>query len=265
MEQRKPDRTLDRDGQIAVLHSLLDIGEMLVCSGAEINRVEDTLARIGYSYGAEHMDIFAIMSSIIVTAVFPGYREVTLTRRITSPGPTDFTKIEELNALSRECCKASFSPGKLREKVCRIREEQLSDRDLIAGSLIGSFSFAVFFGGTVADGLTSAGIALLICFLQKRVVKYMPNTVTSNLVISVFMGALIWSITRLLPFLHQDWVAIGDIMLLIPGLAMTNAIRDVLVGDTIAGLMRLIESLLWAGAIAAGFMVAFWFLQEVVA
>ena len=46
---------------------------------------------------------------------------------------------------------------------------------------------------------------------------------------------------------------------------MTNAFRDVLVGDTIAGLMRLIESLLWAGAIAAGFMVAFWFLQEVVA
>jgi uncharacterized membrane protein YjjP (DUF1212 family) len=255
--------TLDRDRQVNVLHSLLDIGEMLVCSGAEINRVEDTLARIGYAYGAEHMDIFAIMSSIIVTAVFPGHREITLTRRITTPGPTDFTKIEELNELSRECCRSPFSPEELRNRVSSIREERLSVRDLVIGSLIGSFSFAVFFGGSIADGLASAGIALLICRLQKKLVRYMPNTVTSNLTISVIIGAVIWIVTRLIPFLHQDWVAIGDIMLLIPGLAMTNAIRDVLIWDTIAGIMRLIESLLWAGAIAAGFMVSFWFLHEV--
>ena len=51
---------------------------------------------------------------------------------------------------------------------------------------------------------------------------------------------------------------IGDIMLLIPGIAITNAIRDMLMGDTISGLMRLIEGILWAGALAAGFMAAIW-------
>ena len=45
-------------------------------------------------------------------------------------------------------------------------------------------------------------------------------------------------------------------MLLIPGIAMTNSIRDILVGDTISGLMRLIESILWAGSLACGFMTA---------
>ena len=49
---------------------------------------------------------------------------------------------------------------------------------------------------------------------------------------------------------------IGDIMLLIPGLVMTNSIRDIFVGDTISGVMRLVESCLWAGAIASGFMIA---------
>lgn len=39
---------------------------------------------------------------------------------------------------------------------------------------------------------------------------------------------------------------IGDIMLLIPGILMTNSIRDILIGDTISGVMRLVESLLWA-------------------
>ena len=43
-------------------------------------------------------------------------------------------------------------------------------------------------------------------------------------------------------------------MLLIPGLALTNAIRDMMNGDTVSGLLRLCDSLLRALAIAAGFI-----------
>ena len=57
---------------------------------------------------------------------------------------------------------------------------------------------------------------------------------------------------------NLDKIMIGDIMLLIPGIAMTNAIRDMLMGDTISGLMRLIESILWAGSLAVGFMASIW-------
>ena len=57
---------------------------------------------------------------------------------------------------------------------------------------------------------------------------------------------------------HIDKIMIGDIMLLIPGVAFTNAVRNVLIGDTISGLMRLVESVLWAGAIACGFVLSIW-------
>ena len=60
----------------------------------------------------------------------------------------------------------------------------------------------------------------------------------------------------LLPQLDKDMILIGDIMLLIPGLAMTNAVRNMLVGDTISGVVRLAETLIWAGALAGGFMVS---------
>jgi uncharacterized membrane protein YjjP (DUF1212 family) len=55
----------------------------------------------------------------------------------------------------------------------------------------------------------------------------------------------------------MDKILIGDIMLLIPGLAMTNSIRNMLGGNTISGLIRLTESLIWAGSLAGGFMTAF--------
>ena len=36
-----------------IVHELLDIGETLLTSGAEINRVEDTMTRLGQAYGAQ--------------------------------------------------------------------------------------------------------------------------------------------------------------------------------------------------------------------
>ena len=60
------------------------------------------------------------------------------------------------------------------------------------------------------------------------------------------------------PVLQLDKIMIGHIMLLIPGLAITNSIRDILVGNTISGALLLTESLLWAGALASGFMLAIW-------
>ena len=53
----------------------------------------------------------------------------------------------------------------------------------------------------------------------------------------------------------MDKVIIGNIMLLIPGVGLTNALRDLLVGDNIAGLIRLIEAVIMALAIAAGYFL----------
>ena len=72
----------------------------------------------------------------------------------------------------------------------------------------------------------------------------------------IIVGVLTGICTNFLTFLHLDKIMIGYIMLLIPGLAMTNSIRNILVGNTISGVMRLIEAVLWAAALALGFMIA---------
>ena len=92
---------------------------------------------------------------------------------------------------------------------------------------------------------------------------FLDNEVTFQFVASFFTGCAICGLTLLCPFLRMDKIMIGDIMLLIPGILMTNSIRDILIGDTISGVMRLVESLLWAGALACGFMCAIWFVGGV--
>ena len=241
-----------------LLHLLLDMGEMLLASGAEINRVEDTLQRIGRAYGAAKMNVFVITSSIVITMERTDGELLTHTRRVNYTGSTDFTALEQLNALSRNCCINPIPLDQFQRRLQEIAEPR-GRWDLYMGSILAAGSFAVFFGGTFADGVVAALVAVLICFIQQKATKFFANTIMFNLFCSFVVGTVICLTVKVLPVLNMDKIMIGDIMLLIPGIPATNSIRDMLMGDTISGLMRLIESILWAGALACGFMWAIWF------
>ena len=89
------------------------------------------------------------------------------------------------------------------------------------------------------------------------------NTMVFNVIASFLTGVGIRLVCRLAPGLDMDMIMIGDIMLLIPGISITNAVRDVLTGDTISGIMRFIEAMLWAGCLAFGFLSSFWIVGKV--
>lgn len=242
-----------------LLHEFLNLGEMMLRAGAEIKRVEDTLMRMGTAYGAEKMNVFVITSSIVVTMAFPDGRELTQTRRIMDETGTDFTKLEALNELSRSCCSAPMTAKEIKRQIERL-DRKPPQLQIWLGSAVGAGSFAMFFGGTFIDGICAAIFAFFICCLKEYLKPICPNNVVFNLLCSFTTGVGICLAAKALTVLHADKIMIGDIMLLIPGIVMTNSIRDVLVGDTIVGVMKFIESLLWASAIACGFMLAIRFI-----
>ncbi len=242
--------------QHVLLDCMLEMGDLLLDCGAEISRVEDTLNRMGKAYGANRVDVFAIPSLLSITLNFPETIPVTETRRISSTGSTDFYRMEKLNALSRECCREPLELTELRARLDHVAAGRKPFAVVFWGSVLGGGGFAVFFGGTVWDGLAAAIFGAGICLLQYALGRTQLNTAASNLIVSLLAGLAIGIVSGLIPLLHMDKIMIGDIMLMIPGLAMTNALRNMLVGNTISGTMRLAESLIWAAALAGGFMVA---------
>ena len=238
------------------LHVFLDMGDALLNSGAEIFRVEDTLNRMGYACGATHMNVFVITSSIVITMEFPGEGARTQTRRIHECGGNDFTKLEQLNDLSRRFCSHPVSAAELRNEFEKINANRPKPLWKLLGSVLAASSFALFYGGTIPDAITAGVSAILIWSLQKYLRPVCMNEVTFQFAASFLSGCAICGFTLLCPFLHMDKIMIGDIMLLIPGLMSTNAIRDVLIGDTLSGIIRLIAALLLAAALALGFMGA---------
>ena len=232
-----------------------------MASGAEVKRVEDTLERIGVAYGAERMNVFVITSSIVITLERSDGTLLTHTRRITKSG-TDCLALERINALSRECCREPL-PLDLFEQRLRECVPPKKQWQMYLGSVLAAGSFAVFFGGGWKDALISGIFAVAISLLQDYVELICINTMVFNVIASFLTGIGIRLICRLVPGLDMDMIMIGDIMLLIPGIPITNAVRDVLTGDTISGIMRFIEAMLWAGCLALGFLSAFWIVGKV--
>lgn len=236
------------------LHIFLDMGDALLSSGAEIFRVEDTLNRMGYACGATQMNVFVITSSIVITIEFPEDKAQTQTRRIREGSGNDFTKLEQLNDLSRRFCSHPVSPAELQNEFDKINTEKPSPLWKLLGSILAACSFALFYGGNIPDALASGLGAALIWSLQQYLRPVCMNEVTFQFIASFLTGCAVCAFTLLCPILHTDKIMIGDIMLLIPGLMSTNAIRDILIGDTLSGIIRLIVALLLAAALALGFM-----------
>ena len=158
------------------LHLFLNFGEKMLESGAEIGRVEDSLCRLGKAYGAKGTDVFAITSSIVLTLTFED-AEITGTRRIRQGGELNFAKVDALNSLCRTCTKRQISPEEFQSELKRIDNTCLSRFRFYLGSALAAGAFAIFFGGTLLDGILSALFGLLVCFLQLHLSGKCPNQV----------------------------------------------------------------------------------------
>ena len=128
-------------------------------------------------------------------------------------------------------------------------------RELL-GYVVAAGAFAVFFGGSATDIPAAAILACLICWMDRRGFYKKANQLLFYLLCSMLTGFLGCVLVRMGVGVHLDKILIGCIMLTIPGISITYAMRDMLLGESITGLFRFIESLLIAATIAGGFLLS---------
>lgn len=239
----------------SILAIALDVGAETLRAGGEIHRVEDTVTRICRAYGAEIVDVFAITSLITAEVRMPDGSYATMNRRVPATY-NHLARLEALNALSRTICKSPISASEVKTRLEEIRlYRPVPEWLCYVGGMLATGGFAVFFGGTVLDGLAAAAIAFfLTLFARLRPIRI--NSMVKSLISSFAAGVLSVLCVEIGFGHHVDKIIIGTIMLEIPGLSFGNALRDLLCGDTLAGTMRLIQAILQTLMIALGYMAA---------
>lgn len=233
----------------------MSIGEQMLICGGEVHRVEDSLRRIFHALGAVRTDVFIITSSMIVTVHTKDGRAYTQTRRITETG-IDFEKLNRLNELSRKICRTKMTADDINSELSAIsacKRYPLWLEYICYAVIAGAFT--LFFGGGFTEALVSFAAGFIVRFIILISDKAVSNKIFSKFLSSFAATAIAWAALSLGIIPDAQKVIIGSIMALLPGIGLTNALRDLLVGDSIAGLLRTIEASITALAIAAGYFI----------
>lgn len=233
-----------------------ELGYRLAMSGAETYRIEDSVQRVLAAYDVSS-EVFAIPNCITISLRTPDGKSATRIRRIGFHG-NDLDTVEKYNSLSRKICSEKPEPSVAVQWLSQTKTSRLTYKFLtqLLGHILGASGFAIFFGGNWQDALCAGLCGLLIGLTGWFLQKFKTNHFF-QIIVSAFMMTFVACLCGATGLAYStDMVVIGALMLLVPGLIFTNAMRDIIFGDTNSGINRIVQVLLIAAAIALGTGVA---------
>ena len=228
------------DTQLLLKTAML-AGEIMLRSGAETYRVEDTMHHILKT--ADHIEmaeVLVIMTGISATIKLENEKAVTVTKRV-EERDTNLKLVVDVNEISRQYCGDDLTLEQAYEKLSTLKQFEFSRKTTNLAMMGVGVGFTIFFVGLFLVAFVSAGQDL----------KFHP------FIQDIFAGFGVAFACCLLKEglgdqMNMDTVMIGSFMPLVPGMAITNAVRDTLRGDYLSGGARVMEAFLKALGIAIG-------------
>lgn len=229
-------------------------GAMMLSCGGEINRVEDSIARICAAYGYNDVGVFAIPRTLIITVTENG---VPVTRLENIKDKTvNLDRVARLNALSRFICRVRPDAGCIARRLDNIEKSPVYGRySVIAAYFLSASAYAMFFGGGINEAAAAGLAGIAVRLMSRFSSKTDAGVFFENLMCAVVMSACAMLLAACGFAPRYDKTIIGALMTLVPGVTLTNGARDFIAGDFFAGTYTLIEALLTALGIAAGVAV----------
>ena len=236
----------------ALLDLAINLGYELAMSGAETFRVEESIRRVLASYGIE-AEVFAIPNYLVVSIVDQDGHPITRMRQIGYHG-NNMDAVEKYSALSRAFCSHAPQPEEGRRWFADVNRHLLHYPLWVqyAGYYLGSVGYGLFFGGNWMDAICAGFCGVLVGGISKIMETWKVNPFFRTIAASFCMTLLAYFFGALGLSQNPDAATIGALMILVPGLLFTNAMRDVIYGDINSGINRIVQVLLIAMGLALG-------------
>ena len=241
----------DIDRKKATFRLALFLGELMLKSGAETYRIEESILRICRSRGYIYTNVFVTPNVIIISDErFDGisFMKSIETREI------NLSKIALLNSFSREfVSNPEMSLSEARKRLKKIESTvEYSLSTTYAGMALGSAAFSLLLGGSLNDFLFTFLVAMLTSRIYDKLYKISDISVFTTLITALFI-ALAGSLLKVIGLVSDStMIIIGGIIPLFPGVDLVKGVRDLISGHMISGIVRAFEAFITAIAIAAG-------------
>jgi len=241
----------------ALLNFAVSVGKIMLKNGAETHRVEDTIERILSTEENSMPETFITPTGIFASIQSPITGNITKLCRI-SDYSINLEKVTMANSLSRDFVNKKIPLEEGFKKLEVIENlADFPDKIVVLSYGIVCACFAFIFKGAPIDAvvafLNGAMLGIFSLFFAKRDV----TSFLISLVKGFFVAFFAISAFKIIPYVNYEIVITGSIMPLVPGVATTNAVRDVMNRDFLSGACRLLEASIVAVSVAAGVLAAF--------
>lgn len=240
--------------QKKVLILAIYAGEIMMKNGAEVYRVEDTITRICKACHMDHVEIFATPTGIFVSLDNGGEDDDPLTyvKRINGI-ETNLNKISKINHFSREFTTTDLSVDDAMDQLKEIDKSRPYPVPVrLLGAALVASCFSLIFGGGWMDFIVAFGVGMFAYAFSRFLGKFDINFFVQCFCSCAGAAFLALVMSTWIPSAVYQPVIIGTLMIFVPGVSITNAIRDFLSGSMLSGICRMMEAILIAVALAAG-------------
>ncbi|MFD0586433.1 threonine/serine exporter family protein [Paenibacillus sp. GCM10027627] len=226
-------------------------GKIILQNGGETYRVEDTMVRIAAAYGIESAQSFVTPTGLIFA--IDGSTQMTKLVRI-SERNTNLLKVTLVNDVSRKISNGDLPPEEAYKLLQNIDQKPHAYHDgyKVLAAAVACGCFLIMFQGSWSDFLPAAVIGGLGFLFFLILHHYVPIKFFAEFVTAIFIGATASLVVHFGWGTNLDKIIIGSVMPLVPGLHITNAVRDLMAGHLVSGLSKGAEAFLTAFAIGAG-------------
>jgi len=236
-----------------LLNFALLTGEVMLENGAETSRVEDTISRILLTSSCQTAEAFVTPTGIFASLDHQDIDLLTCVRRV-KKRRINLNRIALANDVSRDFCSGHITLEAGMYQIQQIKQEPEYNSTIRVLSIgFASAFFCLMLGGTLSD--------FIVCMISTVLFGLLERTLSLLELSKFFIDLLGGVLCSLVPFIfyyklgygtHFDLIVISSIMPMVPGVAITNAIRDTLHGDLLSGVARGMDAFIIAASIATG-------------
>ncbi len=239
----------DKKQEYEILSVASHIGRLLLSNGSETYRIEKYVCDVGEHFNFK-AECFATLTCIVISFKNPDGEIISVVERVKTRG-TNLDKVQKLGTIVKNL--ENLSLEEIKKELVKIEEEaSYSLKMKLFGSAVGAGFFSVLFNGSANEFIASLIGGLLVGLISELSNKIKLGMLFNN-VVSGMMCSLIAFIFLKIGFIQDIRVTIiSTLMLMVPGVAFINSIRDLFSGDLVSGISRVFEVIVIGSFLALG-------------
>lgn len=236
---------------LQIIDAITKIGFLLLKHGSEIYRVEESLQRMCEGMGFKDVEVFAIPSYFTLSLTLSNGQRYQTSKR-SRVNKTHLDHLYALNNLVRQISNHELTLQQIQQTIDTIENQPLNKLLILIGYVTSAAMFSLFFGGGFYEMWAGAIIGFILYYFSHLLEILKINSIVCTILSSMVLSSIAIIAYKFHLIQNYQSVITGTLMILVPGIAITNSLRDIMGGDFVSGLSRMIEAILIAASIAIG-------------